>query len=119
MPLNKKHHSQEEIDFLMGIGPRIAAARSNAKYSQQKVAELLNCSANHISDIETGNATFTLFEFKKMCNLYGIDASDILEGGVGYSFIKGTEKMTATQKSMIGSLLYDFNLLLEETNKRC
>lgn len=117
MSLSRNYHSDEEIIFLEKLGQRLSNARTTAKMSQPLVANRLNCSVNHVSDIETGNTSISLFEFLELCKIYDLDSGLFLSGGIGYDVIRNTERMTPKQLEAIRSLVIDFNLFLDETLK--
>lgn len=62
------------------IGANIQTAREQAGYTQERLAELLELSPNHISAIERGVSAISLDALKKICALFGISADVILFG---------------------------------------
>ncbi len=62
------------------IGANIQAAREQAGYTQERLAEMLDLSPNHISAIERGVSAISLVALKKICALFGISADVILLG---------------------------------------
>ena len=62
------------------IGANLQAAREQAGYTQERLAEMLELSPNHISAIERGVSAISLDALKKTCLLFGISADVILFG---------------------------------------
>lgn len=50
------------------IGPRIKARRKELHISQEKLAELCDISASHMSSIETGKENFRIENVPKFCD---------------------------------------------------
>ena len=65
------------------IGANLQAAREQAGYTQERLAELLELSPNHISAIERGVSAISLDALRKICFLFGISADVILFGKNG------------------------------------
>lgn len=62
------------------IGLRIKQARKNKGYTQEYVAERLNVSCQHISDIERGFNGMSIPALMDFCRLLEVDADYILFG---------------------------------------
>lgn len=60
------------------FGKKLKEARKKAKLSQEKVAEIINTSRSNISKYETENLEPNLETLKKLCELYGISADELL-----------------------------------------
>lgn len=67
-------------DINIKIGANIQAAREQAGYTQEHLAELLDLSPNHISAIERGVSAVSLDALQKICVLFGISADVIVFG---------------------------------------
>lgn len=67
-------------DINIEIGANIQAAREQAGYTQEHLAELLDLSPNHISAIERGVSAVSLDALRKICVLFGISADVIVFG---------------------------------------
>lgn len=61
------------------IGDKLKKARKKANLSQEKVAEIINTSRSNISKYETGFLEPNIDTLKKLCELYGISADELLE----------------------------------------
>lgn len=59
------------------VGNNIRIVRTQAGHTQEELAELIGCSANHLSSIERGLGGPSLEIIKKICVLYAI-SSDVL-----------------------------------------
>ena len=64
------------------IGTRIKNARLNKKYTQEYIAERLNVSCQHISDIERGLNGMSIPSLMELCRLLEVDADYILFGTI-------------------------------------
>lgn len=62
------------------IGANIQAAREQAGYTQERLAEILGFSPNHISAIERGVSAISLDALRKICSLFGVSADAIIFG---------------------------------------
>ena len=67
-------------DINIEIGANIQAAREQAGYTQERLAELLELSPNHISAIERGVSAISLEALRKICELFGISSDVIIFG---------------------------------------
>ena len=67
-------------DINIEIGANIQAAREQAGYTQEHLAELLDLYPNHISAIEQGVSAVSLDALRKICVLFGISADVIVFG---------------------------------------
>ena len=65
------------------IGANLQAAREQAGYTQERLAEILELSPNHISAIERGVSAISLDALRRICFLFGISADVILFGKSG------------------------------------
>ena len=65
-------------DINIEIGANIQAAREQAGYTQEHLAELLDLYPNHISAIEQGVSAVSLDALRKICVLFGISADVIV-----------------------------------------
>lgn len=64
----------------MPIGQRIKAARKHKRYTQEFVAERLNVSCQHISDIERGLNGMSLPSLMELCKILEVSADYLLFG---------------------------------------
>ncbi|MBR2527038.1 MAG: helix-turn-helix transcriptional regulator [Blautia sp.] len=82
---HKKALQQERRDsnkeWLLSVGRRLKCARVDVGISQQETTDILLCSINHASDIETGNADFKISELRTLCETYHCTPNDILGYG--------------------------------------
>lgn len=67
-------------DINIEIGANIQAAREQAGYTQERLAEILGFSPNHISAIERGVSAISLDALRKICSLFGVSADAIIFG---------------------------------------
>lgn len=83
------------------IGKRIKNARLEKKYTQEFVAEKLNVSCQHISDIERGLNGMSIPTLMELCKVLEIDADYILFGtftrSPGNPINRVMSKMTSEQ----------------------
>lgn len=67
-------------DINIEIGANIQAERERAGYTQERLAEILGFSPNHISAMERGVSAISLDALRKICSLFGISADVIVFG---------------------------------------
>lgn len=71
------------------FGQRLRKARTEAKISQQKIADLLGVSKQLVSHWETGRSEITVFDVVKVAKIVGVDVTWLLTGsGQGTSNVK-------------------------------
>ncbi len=61
------------------IGPRIRAARSRQRLTQEKLGQIVGVGTTHISHIETGSTMPSMETFVKILNALDCSADEILE----------------------------------------
>lgn len=74
MKIKSKNYNYEPI------GMRIKKARLEKNYTQLQIAELLNVSCQHISDIERGLNGMSIPSLMDICKILNVDADYILFG---------------------------------------
>ncbi len=62
------------------IGQRIKKHRKNHSLTQEKLAEMLDISTEHLSRIETGSIRPGLSLIEKICLIFNINESDLMFG---------------------------------------
>ena len=70
-----------QIDYL-DIGNRIRAERTKQKISQEKLAEMVEVGATHISHIETGNTVPSIKVFIAIINALNLSSDELLRNHV-------------------------------------
>ena len=66
-----------ELDY-KAIGKRIKIARIKADWTQEKLAEVIEISPTHLSNIETGTTRVSLTTIVNLANALGITVDDLL-----------------------------------------
>ena len=66
-----------ELDY-KAIGKRIKIARIKAELTQEKVAEMVGISPQHLSNIETGSTHVSLTVIVTLANVLGVTTDDFL-----------------------------------------
>lgn len=64
------------------VGENIQCTREKAGYTQEKLAEILDITPNHLSAIERGASGATLETIEKLCLLFGISADALVFGNI-------------------------------------
>ena len=62
------------------IGKRIKEKRKELVLTQEKLAEMLDVSVEHLSRIETGSYRPSLILIEKICAIFRIDESELMFG---------------------------------------
>lgn len=66
-----------ELDY-RAIGKRIKIARIQANLKQEKLAEIINVSPTHLSNIETGTTHVSLQALVRIANTLSVSTDDLL-----------------------------------------
>jgi len=93
------------------IGKRIKIVRQERKYTQEYLAEKLNVSTQHISDIERGLNGMSIPALMEICKILDIDSDYILFGASNDSknpINKLIRKMTPEQSMYAEEILTTF-----------
>lgn len=92
------------------IGKRIKEKRKELLLTQEKLAEMLDVSVEHLSRIETGSYRPSLALIEKICRIFGVDESELMFGDKkDYQFNKGLyfkiESLTAEKREAIEKII--------------
>lgn len=69
----------EKSEFKKEIGFKIKVARMRQKISQEKLAEMADCSLSYIGFIERGEMLLSLYNFVKISSVLHLDINDFLK----------------------------------------
>ncbi|MEG1548207.1 MAG: helix-turn-helix transcriptional regulator [Clostridia bacterium] len=67
-------------DINIQVGERIKAMRERSGFTQEHFSEMIDVSAQYISDVERGNVGISITTLKKMCNVLCVSSDTILFG---------------------------------------
>lgn len=67
-----------KIEFLQNLGFAIKVARLRQKMSQERLAELSDCSMSYIGFVERGEKSISLYNFLKIANVLNLDPGKFL-----------------------------------------
>ena len=70
--------SEKERDFLRELGNKLKCTRELSNYSQATIANNSGCSKDHISEVEQGEARFTVYQMMVYCRALHITPNDLL-----------------------------------------
>ena len=98
------------------IGKNLQKLRRSHGYTQEKLAELIDCSARYISDIEQDKSKPSYENLVKICNVYKIGLADVFREylkitenkALKYS-LSGFETLEQNNKETIEHLIMYFN----------
>jgi transcriptional regulator with XRE-family HTH domain len=98
------------------IGKNLQKLRRSHGYTQEKLAESIDCSARYISDIEQDKSKPSYENLIKICNVFKIGLNDIFSEylditenkALKYS-LSGFETLTQNNKDTIEHLIMYFN----------
>ena len=98
------------------IGKNLQQIRKSYGYTQEKLAEAIECSARYISDIEQDRAKPSYENLVKICNTFNVSLDDIfseyldsrIDKTINYSLV-GFDKLKNTDKETIEHLITYFN----------
>lgn len=69
----------EKDEFKKEIGFKIKVARMRQKISQEKLAEMADCSLSYIGFVERGEMSLSLYNFVKISSVLHLDIKDFLK----------------------------------------
>ena len=98
------------------IGKNLQKLRRSHGYTQEKLAELIDCSARYISDIEQDKSKPSYENLIRICNVFKIGLNDIFteylevteSKAIQYS-LSGFETLEKNNKETIEHLIMYFN----------
>ena len=67
-----------KIEFLQDLGFAIKVARLRQKMSQERLAELSDCSMSYIGFVERGEKSISLYNFLQIANVLNLDLGKFL-----------------------------------------
>ena len=101
-------HKNNEIK----IGKKLKNARIACGYTQEQVAELLNCSNRYLGQLETNRSFGTISMLIDICNLYQISLDDLYS-----DYLDATNNRNGNSSSVIGySRLSEENRAIIDNN---
>ena len=65
-------------DFIKEIGFKLKIERMRRKISQEKLAEMADCSLSYVGFIERGEMSVSLYNFMKIARALNIDINNFL-----------------------------------------
>ena len=90
------------IEYLTGIGKRLAQIREKAGYSQEMLAEKAGCSAITVSRWENGHTAMKAVDIIKVTQALGISADYLLGiGKPGKQEVKIIPGLSTEQKNFV------------------
>jgi transcriptional regulator with XRE-family HTH domain len=72
-------------DLNIQIGENIKAIREQIGYTQERFAELVDVSAQYISDVERGNVGISIATLKRIAEITAVSSDSILMGKCVYN----------------------------------
>ena len=69
----------QKEEFLKELGFAIKMKRMRNKISQEKLAELADCSLSYIGFVERGEKSISLYNFLKIASVLNLDLNDFLK----------------------------------------
>lgn len=90
------------IEYLTGIGKRLAQTREKAGYSQEMLAEKAGCSVITISRWENGHTAMNVVDIIKMAQILGVSADYLLGiAKTGKQEVKIIPGLSTEQKNFV------------------
>ena len=71
---------KEKKEINVELGGRVQAAREAARFTQDKLGELVDLGTKNISAIERGVVGVSLSSFKRICQVLGVSSDTLLFG---------------------------------------
>ena len=92
-----------ELDY-KAIGKRIKIARIKADLTQERLAELIDISPTHLSNIETGTTRVSLNTIISIANALSVTGDDLLCDNIVMAKVQFEKDIALLLEDMIGSL---------------
>lgn len=113
------------MDILENIGRRIRVFRTEKRYTQEKMAELLNKSVSWYAKVERGQLDINMSNIESIAKIFGISAGDLIKSAeinifnntvttINGSLNQGTVTVQETKNAEVGEALE--NILERLTN---
>ena len=107
------------------VGEKLKNARLVAGYTQEQVAEIIDCSSRYISQLETNRTLGSIDSILRLCNLYKITLNDIyseyfefkINGKKDAQNIIGYNALNNEYKSIVDNTIQYLNNLLNQRYK--
>ena len=107
------------------VGEKLKNARLAAGYTQEQVAEIIDCSSRYISQLETNRTLGSIDSILRLCNLYKITLNDIyseyfefkINGKKDAQNIIGYNALNNEYKSIVDNTIQYLNNLLTQRYK--
>jgi len=107
------------------IGSKIRLARENKGYTQSQLAEMIDISIPHLSDIENGKKEMGIMIFKGLVNVLDLNANEILDAPAykrdisnGYDFKMILDECTSDEADQLLRLMMYNKMAIKEINKK-
>lgn len=68
----------QKEEFLKELGFALKIKRMRQKISQEKLAELADCSLSYVGFVERGEKSISLYNFLKIANVLNLDLGNFL-----------------------------------------
>ena len=96
-------------DYKQGMGQRIKKKRKELKLTQERMAEELNISVKHFSEVERGIAGLSVENLIRVSEILGVSIDYMVKGETDsdrwYSVISALEKIPPEKEYLIRNLL--------------
>ena len=96
-------------DYKQGMGQRIKKQRNAVKLTQEKIAEELNISVKHFSEVERGIAGLSVENLIKLSDILGVSIDYMVKGEADcnrwYSVINALDNVPPEKEMLIRNLL--------------
>ena len=96
-------------DYKQGMGQRIKKQRKAVKLTQEKIAEELNISVKHFSEVERGIAGLSVENLIKLSDILGVSIDYMVKGEADfnrwYSVINALDNVPPEKEMLIRNLL--------------
>lgn len=96
-------------DYKQGMGQRIKKQRKAVKLTQERIAEELNISVKHFSEVERGIAGLSVENLIKLSDILGVSIDYMVKGEADfnrwYSVINALDNVPPEKEMLIRNLL--------------
>ncbi len=109
-------------DYKPAMGERLRACRLKSHLTQEKMAEILDISVKHYSEVERGLIGLSVDKLIYVSNMFGVSLDHLLKGsdadeGVPYLLLETYRSCPEEKREYLIELVKQLNLILHNTNQ--
>lgn len=108
------------------IGSKLQNARLAKGFTQEEVAEKVDCSSRYLGQLETNRTQGSIDLIIELCNLYGITLNDLYSSYLNFDYsnaddklpnIIGYDKLNSEYRAIIDNTINFLNTMQNQKNR--